>query len=187
MKYCKIVDCGKKHYAKGYCQYHYQAIIQKDYYRKYYSKNREKYREIRRRYYVKNYIKKGGTGGEHNGNWNGGTAEYKNHHVMKKNRIIKFEQTRGKCEVCGNPAKHIHHKDKTKTNHSLENLTAVCIPCHFDLHAGEMGRHRKYGKYSLVEMGQHANLSTREVWKYFNNKKVSEKTKNKIKGLTYEM
>jgi len=38
--------------------------------------------------------------GKRNGNWKGGTAEYPNHYEMKKNRLIKLQQTKGKCEAC---------------------------------------------------------------------------------------
>ena len=59
---------------------------------------------------------------------------YPNHHILKKNRLVKLEQTNGLCEVCGAIARHVHHLDKSIDNHDLENLQALCYGCHAKLH-----------------------------------------------------
>lgn len=59
---------------------------------------------------------------------------YPNHYKMKKNRLLKFQLTQNKCELCGEMAKKIHHRDGGKTDHSIENLLAVCNKCHGLLH-----------------------------------------------------
>jgi len=75
--------------------------------------------------------------GEHNGNWRGGTFMYKNHYLMKLNRIKKLKETKGLCEICGDRAAIVHHIDGSKENHAMENLLAVCRLCHATIHAGE--------------------------------------------------
>ena len=67
-------------------------------------------------------------------NWKGGVFLYPNHGLMKKNRIIKMSEVNWKCEMCGKKAVHVHHKDKSKTNHEISNFIAVCVKCHFKLH-----------------------------------------------------
>jgi hypothetical protein len=80
---------------------------------------------------MKNKTKKwAGNKAEKNCNWKGGIAEYPNHYKMKKNRLIKLQQTKSKCEICKNEANVIHHKDGSKKNHSLENLIILCQRCH---------------------------------------------------------
>jgi len=86
----------------------------------------------------KNYfskIKKG----KLNPNWRGGIAEYFNHAFMKKQRLIILMQN-PKCEVCGKVATEIHHIDKTKSNHKLSNLMAVCHKCNINFHYDVIGR-----------------------------------------------
>ena len=38
------------------------------------------------------------------------------------------------CEICGSYVEgrnlHVHHKDKDRTNNSLDNLQVVCVECH---------------------------------------------------------
>jgi len=38
------------------------------------------------------------------------------------------------CEVCGEPARHVHHFDENPYNNSAENLISLCIPCHRAFH-----------------------------------------------------
>lgn len=38
------------------------------------------------------------------------------------------------CEVCGEPAREVHHLDKNPHNNSPENIVSLCIPCHKALH-----------------------------------------------------
>lgn len=60
---------------------------------------------------------------------------YPNHYTMKKNRIIKLKQAKGKCEVCGKPAYVIHHIDFSVDNHKLSNLIILCNHCHKIIHS----------------------------------------------------
>ncbi|MFH1231363.1 MAG: HNH endonuclease signature motif containing protein, partial [Planctomycetota bacterium] len=60
----------------------------------------------------------------------GGTSEYPNHYLMKKNRLIILLHN-PICEICKkNSAVEIHHKDFSRDNHNLSNLQAVCHSCH---------------------------------------------------------
>lgn len=80
--------------------------------------------------------------GAKNPRWNGGTSEYPNHGTMKITRRQKLESVNWICESCGGKATEVHHKDKTKTNHSLSNLIAVCHKCHMSkFHKGEERKH----------------------------------------------
>ena len=89
--------------------------------------------------------------GKNNPNWKGGIAEYPNHSLMKKNRLIKLKQTAGKCEICGRKTEkmNIHHLDGSKSNHSLDNLILLCRNCHCRLHRGRKAKTsiwiRRYG------------------------------------------
>ena len=75
--------------------------------------------------------------GEYNINWNGGVADYPAHSKMKRNRLEKLKQTKGKCEICGEKATKIHHIDGSKDNHLLDNLIAMCDQCHWTIHTGD--------------------------------------------------
>jgi len=55
---------------------------------------------------------------------------YPNVALLEKNRIAKLRQANYRCEICGEEAKQVHHKDCLKTNHDISNLMAVCIKCH---------------------------------------------------------
>ncbi len=73
----------------------------------------------------------GNNKGKNNGNWKGGVSEYPNHYLMKQNRRIVL-RSHPLCEICGiKKSVEIHHKDKNKSNHSFDNLVAVCKKCHF--------------------------------------------------------
>jgi hypothetical protein len=87
----------------------------------------------------------GGPKGERNVNWHGGIFKYPNHYAMKKARLQKLKETDGKCEICGNLANEIHHKDETKTNHEKSNLIVVCHKCHAALfHSGPRTKRWKW-------------------------------------------
>jgi hypothetical protein len=60
---------------------------------------------------------------------------YPDHYQMRLNRLYRLKQTKGKCEICGGLAKVVHHVDKTKDNHNISNLLAVCNSCHRYLHS----------------------------------------------------
>lgn len=94
--------------------------------------------------------------GEKNVNWKGGIAGYPNHSELKRNRLLILQQAKGKCKICGEPAQLTHHIDGSVDNHSLDNLVAVCNPCHKALHHkdnkfGGDGKTSKYRrKYGLT-------------------------------------
>ena len=62
---------------------------------------------------------------------------YQNHYYMKQQRLIKLQQVKGKCEICGEKANCIHHKDGSVNNHDLENLIVLCQSCHVIIHKPE--------------------------------------------------
>jgi len=68
--------------------------------------------------------------GDKNANWKGGKFEYPNHSEMKRARLKKLKQVNYVCKICRGKATEVHHLDKTKTNHTLPNLIAVCHRCH---------------------------------------------------------
>lgn len=92
--------------------------------------------------------------GKNNPRWNGGTSEYPNHAELKRKIIEVLKKTKNKCEICGEPAKLVHHINGDKSNHSIDNLIAVCLKCHSPLHyddrGGEPGRGRPASKYNMV-------------------------------------
>ena len=108
MKVCKIKGCGKKYCARGYCHFHYQRL-----------------------YWTKTPLRFAfhGNKGKRNINWRGGVAEYPNHYLLKKLRIILLRNF-PKCQICKKkPSTEIHHKSGNKSNHRRNNLLAVCHPC----------------------------------------------------------
>lgn len=119
MRTCLVENCGRKHYAKGLCSIHYR----------------------RYRYHGSFEKRKGGAASY---NWKGGIADYPNHWKMKKQRLLKISQTKGRCELCGRKGKQIHHKDGSKTNHSIDNLMFLCQKCHGALHRGRKAKTSKY-------------------------------------------
>jgi len=115
------------------------------------------------------------TKGSANFMWKGGVAEYPNHYLMKKNRLIKLQRAKARCEICGKRARTIHHKDGSKNNHSLKNLIVLCLSCHriIDLKKGNMEGHttkyiRKYG-LTLKEIAQKLHIHEVTAWNW--NKK----------------
>jgi len=102
--------------------------------------------------------------GENNPRWNGGNSEYPNHAEFKRARIIVLKNTKGKCEVCGEPAKLVHHIDGDKSNHSINNLIALCLECHEPLLNDKNGKSIRGRpiKYSLI-----CGLSIKDISKIF--------------------
>lgn len=98
------------------------------------------------------YHKKSCNIGAQNHNWKGGIADYPNHTLLKKNRLIQFGQTKGRCELCGEKAVHTHHKDFSRDNHAIENLLAVCNKCHGKLHTGRGSKASRWiRRYGMTE------------------------------------
>ena len=150
VKFCMV--CEEKHYGRGLCKKHWRREYAfNNYKRKFGHRCKcgiENCLNITIKKYCiqhRNRIKKHlpldlaidcryiRMKGKSNPNWRGGIAYYPNHSLMKKNRIIILIQN-PKCEICGDLATQIHHKDKSKTNHNLNNLMSICSRCHQHIH-----------------------------------------------------
>lgn len=107
--------------------------------------------------------------------------EYPNHYQMKKNRLKVLRDANYICQKCGGKAIEIHHLDKTKTNHSKENLMAVCHKCNMSFHRDKIGRPSKYHRLSLKELSLLIGLSLWTIRKYFvNPESIKSKTRRRI-------
>jgi 5-methylcytosine-specific restriction endonuclease McrA len=209
VKKCKIQNCGKKHWAFGYCQKHYMKLI-------YVPNHKEECKISHQKYYMKTRIlktkkcavvsckkkiynktglcsfhrnhllrglpldnKKYTPKGKRNVNWKGGIFSYPNHYLMKKRRLIVLLNN-PKCEYCGKDATQIHHKDENKANHKFSNLVAVCQPCN----AKQSSKfYKKYG-LTLKEITNKINNPKRSLsyWKKHKEKinKFLLTKKNKV-------
>jgi len=101
--------------------------------------------------------------GENNPRWNGGNSDYPNHAEFKRARIEVLKKSKGKCEICGEPAKIVHHVDGEKSNHDINNLIALCWGCHEPLHCNNngksvKGRPTKYGSIYGMPLRELANI-----------------------------
>ena len=161
-KCCVISGCGRPQYAKSLCTRHYSAMI------------RGALGQVDKRCIIPNCqhhvetdhpfcdvhmmrwlnsmrLKRKNVSirGERNHRWNGGTSGYKNHYDMKKIRKVKMEQAGYKCELChtDNKRLQLHHKDRTKYNHNIENLLLLCTACH-----GLQRKGMKYKKDPIKQM-----------------------------------
>lgn len=97
---------------------------------------------------------------------------YVKHYEFKKNRLLKLEQTKGLCEICGAIVSDIHHIDKTVTNHDIENLMALCHSCHMKQHS--VGRpqvtFRLNGhKVTVSKLRETSGLAYQTLYKFFNS------------------
>lgn len=93
---------------------------------------------------------------------------YANHSsVLKKARLKVLIRAHGKCEVCGQKARVVHHQDGSTVNHALDNLTALCVACHNAVHMEDCGlqKRKTRSKYtrlfgcSLSELSRMTGLS----------------------------
>lgn len=142
--FCSINGCEKPIYAKEFCRNHYELnrrhglpIYRKDILMECAVDNCNKeagysgfckFHQSRNRNGIP-LNRPRGIKGELNPRWNGGTSEYPNHYEMKKIRKIVLEEKNYTCRYCGKPANQVHHKDKSKDNHSRKNLVACCRSC----------------------------------------------------------
>jgi len=78
---------------------------------------------------IKTMETRGAPKGERNGRWNGGNSEYPNHSKMKRIRKEVLKEANNVCHFCGGFANEVHHKDRSKNNHSKENFVASCHGC----------------------------------------------------------
>jgi hypothetical protein len=94
--------------------------------------------------------------------------KYENYHIMERHREIKRFLTGGKCEDCGKRGCLIHHIDKTRYNHEVENLRFLCQKCHMKYHKQDMVYHSKYkllyGK-SMDEISTEFSVSYHNIYK----------------------
>lgn len=95
---------------------------------------------------------KGAPYGERNGNWNGGTSEYPNHSLMKKIRLEVLKEANYICHFCGGIADKIHHLDKSKNNHSKENLVASCCKCNAKFRKPSTSKYKKLYGHTAKEL-----------------------------------
>ena len=120
---------------------------------------------------------------EMNGRWNGGNSDYPNHAEFKRARVKVLKKSKGKCEICGEPAKIVHHIDEDKGNHLLNNLIAVCRTCHEPLHCdtnGDSVRGRQATKYNIYynmtvkEMADKFGVTRQAIYYWIRNPKKKE-------------
>lgn len=73
------------------------------------------------------------------------------HSVILEAKKLEYRNMQKPCEYCGtnfHSTFEIHHKDKDRTNNTLDNLTWVCNSCHKKLDY-QLGRTKQYGKGML--------------------------------------
>lgn len=179
-KFCFLTDCDVGLYSRGYCKNHYCKYIS-------HRKDLKPYIpasecawhnciKISSLVYCKEHIRMFREGknpnqdnrlGENNVNWRGGVAEYPAHSFFKRQRLIRLEQAHYTCEIggCLEPAVNVHHKDESKDNHDLDNLIALCRPCHIKEHKGAWGKPpTRYGKLTIKEISKRIGFADRVVY-----------------------
>ena len=152
MKTCTYPGCDHKFYAKGLCRAHYvMHYVRGNELRPLYTKKNPKPKTqckhtkcakiavvlgLCQTHYAR-LVKYGDINAYHTPGRKsqGGHQAYPDHSLLKRNRLIKFEQD-PICEVCGvNKARIAHHRDGKKTNHAIENLMSICSQkCHKLIH-----------------------------------------------------
>lgn len=156
MKICKVKNCKNKYFTKGYCRFHYDR------------KRHSPHLPLdNKRYSPK---------GKRNVNWKGGIAEYPNHYLMKKNRLIIL-MNNPKCEICDKPATDIHHRNGNKADHRLSNLMALCHSCNNLIRfKPNKSKYRKLYGMTLKEMGEKLKLTEVGIRYRLNNPQLKIKT-----------
>ena len=168
---CKVKNCNKGYYAKGYCRMHYARLRRTGSLKRITYLNKGKpckitgcdspadvrgyclMHHIRFKKY-KSYKKPPTMRGKKNGMWKGGVSQYPNQYLLKKNRLIRLEEENYRCEFCDKKTNIAFHKDGSKNNHSLINLSVACKKCglkHFRNPTSTSKYLRKYG-ITLREM-----------------------------------
>lgn len=169
--FCKFEGCGLKHYARGFCRKHYIRIcllkIAPEPYQKYIKGGKMcLIPKCGEKGYFEGYcfkhwtrVKRGlpfdinlgslSKMGGKNPRWKGGIAEYEKHYLMKKIGKEKLESANYICQICLGQATEIHHLDKTKNNHALKNLLAICHKCHFSIFHREKHTSKYLREYGL--------------------------------------
>ena len=107
-------------------------------------------------------------------------------------RIKVLKRSKGECEICGNFAKIVQHKDGDKSNHDVDNLIALCNKCHSPLHAEDCiplltKRGRPTTKYNMLygltlrEIGNLFGVSHNSVYFWMKNPKKKIWLENQLK------
>jgi len=146
---------------------------------------KEEFREIRRE----------AMKGENNPRWNGGNSDYPNHAELKRIRIEVLKKSKGKCEICGKPAKVVHHIDEDKSNQKIDNLIALCRNCHTPLHCDDEGKsnrgRRPSAKYcniygtTIEEIANKFGVTNNAVYYWIKTPEKEKWLKEQLRNRTY--
>lgn len=188
---CSLDNCSNTHYAKGFCQNHYALnrlngeptklkYMKRDKCSVYMCNNFATVQSHLCKFHGKRKCRgidlnrPKGNSGKLNIRWNGGTSEYQNHYLLKKNRIAVLARDGNICFKCGKYTNQVHHKDHKKTDHSMENLAACCNSCNLKMAPTKTSKFiRLYGR-SLSEIAKEIGKS--EVQAHYLHKTGKLKT-----------
>lgn len=157
MNKCSVLICKNESKIKGLCKYHYKLQwrrkkypLKKDYTHKCEWPGCDKIVPLKKM--CKNHgvrFRKWGDFEQHvhlygskSNNWRGGTSPYKNPGEHKRIRNMLFKKYNGKCQLCGSPAKQVHHIDRSRDNHNPNNLLVLCFSCHNKQHGRKTYKHK---------------------------------------------
>ena len=71
--------------------------------------------------------------------WRIAYQNYLNSEAWLGKRKEILNRSHGRCEVCGDAADHVHHKTYERLgDEDLEDLLAVCVKCHSDIHGRDL-------------------------------------------------
>jgi len=115
--------------------------------------------------------------GLHEEGWRGSFYDmghhYKDSYRFKKIRLEKLKHVKGRCEICGAKARHIHHIDGDQNDQQAENLLAVCVSCHRLVHGGPYrSKYRRAYGMSLDEIANLLGVSVTTVGKWHRKGKL---------------
>jgi len=102
----------------------------------------------KRKYFSRHSYNKGSD----NPNWKGGVSEYPDHYLMKKIRLEVLGEANHICQICGNKATEIHHKDLSKDNHSKENFIPVCHGCQMKFKRPYTSKYKRLYGFTFGEL-----------------------------------
>ena len=90
--------------------------------------------------------------------------------------MLKLKSVNYICEECGKKATLVHHLDKGKVNHTINNLIALCQKCHINIyHKDTWGCKNKYGKLSVEEIAGKVGCSVGTLSFHLTGKRKSLK------------